>query len=100
MSSQAKLRTCYRSVRNIEMYNILECIEEKFKADLNASKRTSSSYDEFSTETYNDYLIASAKIATLHLVELLDEDEYIDIKNYFESIRFDSLSEEKAEEEE
>ena len=76
----------YRMAR-INIMKVLEEIEGKFNADLNASWETSETYDQASEETYSDYLMADEKIRLLNKLNLLDDSECSRISNYFRDIR-------------
>ena len=58
---------------NMEVF--LGNLDSLYLADMDATITSYDTYDEISSETYNDYKVVSGKLELLHLLGYLDTDE-------------------------
>lgn len=86
------LSYCYRQIKPVEMYNLMDSIEDVYKSDLKASISSYDTLDDVSTNTYEDYMRVLAKFQILYEIGLIDESEYDNLKEYAYHLRFEELN--------
>ena len=59
----------------VNMETFLGNLDSLYLADMDATITSYDTYDEISSETYNDYEVVSGKLELLHLLGYLDTDE-------------------------
>lgn len=72
---KANLEYNFRRVEKVEMTNLLDSIEHEFKMNMESTWNSFETYDEVSTETYNDYRVALAKVEILEEIGLITPTE-------------------------
>lgn len=77
-SKLSEPRPIYREGKKVEMYAIIDELDEAYQADLKASVCVGTSYEEVSGDTYNDL----EKIT--HTLELLEKFGYLTTVEYYE----------------
>lgn len=89
---KANLEYNFRRVEKIEMINLLDSIEDDFLTNMKASYDSFNSYDEVSTETFNDYRVALAKIEILYEIGLITPAECKDLSEEANAMRLKFLN--------
>lgn len=89
---KANLEYNFRRVEKVEMTNLLDSIEHEFKMNIESTWNSFETYDEVSTETYNDYRVALAKLEILEEIGLITPTEFKDLSEEANAIRLKFLN--------
>ena len=76
----------------IDILKVLTDLESYFTYQMKASNEVYETFDEFTTETYDDMQLVKAQIRMLKTVHLIDDDEYAKLITVFEDIRDNYIS--------
>ena len=76
----------------VDMLKVLTDLESYFTYQMKASNEVYETFDEFTTETYDDLQLIKAQIRILKTVHLIDDDEYGKLITVFEDIRDNYIS--------
>lgn len=85
------LNVNFRTGYRLEMHTILDSLQTKYVAMLNATVDTYELYDEVSNETDNDLSIIKAELGVLMLTGYINEDELDAMVKRAEEIRLNIL---------
>ena len=77
----------FRSGRTININEVLDTIECKYKGALSATISSFDEYEDVSTETYNDELVIKSEINMLSKLGYIDSEEAQDMANLASDIR-------------
>lgn len=89
---KANLEYNFRRVEKIEMINLLDSIEDDYMTNMKASYDSFNTYDEVSSETYNDYRVTIGKIEILHEIGLITPAELKDLCEEANAMRLKFLN--------
>ena len=89
---KANLEYNFRRVEKVEMINLLDSIEDDFMTNMKASYDSFDTYDEVSSETFNDYRVAVGKIEILHEIGLITPTERQDLCEEANAMRLKFLN--------
>lgn len=89
---KANLEYNFRKVEKVEMTNLLDSIEHDFEMNMESTWNTYNTYDEVSSETFNDYRIATAKIEILYEIGLITPTEFKDLCEEANAMRLKFLN--------
>ena len=70
-----KMENTHRAGGTVNMDELLGELDSLYLADMDATISSYDTYEEISTETYNDYKIVCAKLEMLKRLRYLAEDE-------------------------
>ena len=76
----------------VDILKVLTDLESYFTYQMKASNEVYETFDEFTTETYDDMQLVKAQIRMLKTVHLIDDDEYAKLITVFEDIRDNYIS--------
>ena len=74
------------------MINLLDSIEDDYLMNMKASYDSFNTYDEVSSETYNDYRVTIGKIEILHEIGLITPAELKDLCEEANAMRLKFLN--------
>ena len=86
-------RPIYREGKKLEMYNLIDELEDKYKADLKASVEVYESYEEVSNETVGDLKALTQTLTILKILGYLTKEETDDMIEFAAEMRYEILSE-------
>ena len=76
----------------VDILKVLTDLESYFTYQMKASNEVYETFDEFTTETYDDLKIIVAQLRILKDVHLIDNDEYNKLREVFDDIRDQYIS--------
>lgn len=89
---KANLEYNFRKVEKVEMNNLLDSIEQDFRLNMDSTWDSYNTYDEVSSETYNDYRVTIGKIEILHEIGLITPAELKDLCEEANAMRLKFLN--------
>lgn len=89
---RANLEYNFRKVEKIEMNNLLDSIENDFRLNMKSSWDSFQTYDEVSSETYDDYRVVLGKIEILYEIGLITSTECKDLSEEANAMRLKFLN--------
>jgi len=93
-----KMENTRRTGGTVNMDELLGELDSLYLADMDATISSYDTYEEISTETYNDYKIVCAKLEMLNKLRYLAEDEKDEMMKTAAEMRLKKLEELEHEE--
>ena len=76
MNVNKRLNVNYRAGGRVNIIDLLQELEDKYRANLSATVEAYDTYDDISEETDNDKNIFIAELGVLHATGYINEDEF------------------------
>ena len=92
MNINKRLNVNFRAGYRLNVIEVLQEMEDKYRTMLNMTVDNFDSYDEISSETYNDACIFKAELGVLLITGYLNEDEVEAMNPIVDQIRMEILS--------
>ena len=91
MNVNKRLNVNYRAGFRVNILDLLQELENKYRTNLSATVSAFETYDEISAETDNDKIVFIAELGVLHATGYINEDEYNEMIPIAAKIRMDIL---------
>jgi hypothetical protein len=92
MNVNKRLNVNFRAGYRLNVIEVLQEMEDKYRTMLNMTVENFDSYDEISSETYNDAIVFKAELGVLLITGYLNEDEVEAMNPIVDQIRMEILS--------
>ena len=92
MNVNKRLNVNFRAGYRLNVIEVLQEMEDKYRTMLNMTVDNFDSYDEISSETYNDAIVFKAELGVLLITGYLNEDEVEAMNPIVDQIRMEILS--------
>ena len=92
MNINKRLNYNFRAGYRLNMSDVLQDLEDKYRTSLKATVDSFESYDELSNETFNDAAIMKGQIGLLVITGYIDEEEANAMIQVVDEIRLNILN--------
>lgn len=92
MNINKRLNYNFRAGYRLNMSDVLQDLEDKYRTSLKATVDSFESYDEISNETFNDAAIMKGQIGLLVITGYIDEEEANAMIQVVDDIRLNILN--------
>ena len=92
MNVNKRLNVNFRAGYRLNVIEVLQEMEDKYRTMLNMTVENFEFYDDISNETYNDAIVFKAELGVLLITGYLNEDEVEAMNPIVDQIRMEILS--------